>query len=127
MPDAQRTIKLSIEILEKFRTRACQNMKSQILSHNRKLLEDKVEVRKICICRDKCMVDTNCLLTNVIYKATVITSVKSKQYVGSSGLSFKSRYRRLKYSFISSKYRLKTTFSKYIYDLKDGSKDFSIN
>ena len=95
------------------------NMKSQIMSHNRKMLEDKVEERKQCNCRDKCMVDGNCLLTNVIYRATVITSEKSKQYVGSSGLSFKSRYTRHKCSFNNSKYRLKTTLSKYIWELKD--------
>ena len=41
------------------------NMKSQIMSHNRKMLEGKVEERKQCNCRDKCMVDGNCLLTNV--------------------------------------------------------------
>ena len=64
------------------------NMKSQVMSHNRKMLVDKVEERKQCDCRDKCMVDGNCLLTNVIYRATVITSEKSKQYFGSSGLSF---------------------------------------
>ena len=70
------------------------NMKSQIMSQNRKMLEDKAKERKQCNCRDKCMVDGNCLLTNVIYRATVITSEKSKQYVGSSGLSFNSRYTR---------------------------------
>ena len=91
------------------------------------MLEDKVEERKQCNCRDKCMVDGNCLLTNVIYRATVVTSEKSKQYVGSSGLSFKSRYTRHKCSFNYSKYRLKTTLSKYIWELKDKNEDFSIN
>ena len=72
------------------------------------------------------MVDGNCLLTNVIYKVTVLTSEKSKQYVGSSGLLFKSRYTRHKCYLNDSKYRLKTTLSKYIWDLKDRNKDFSI-
>ena len=71
------------------------------------MLEDKVEEQKQCNCRDKCMVDGNCLLTNVIYRATVITSEKSKQYVGSSGLSFKSIYKWHKCFFNVSKYRLK--------------------
>ena len=97
------------------------------MSHNRKMLEDKAEERKQCNCRDKCMVDGNCLLTNVIYRATVITSEKSKQYVGSSDLLFKSRYRRYKCSFNDSKYRLKTTLSKYNWDLKDRNKYFSTN
>ena len=73
------------------------------------------------------MVDGNRLLTNVIYRATLITSKKSKQYVGSSGLSFKSRYTRHKCSFNSSKYRLKTTLSKCIWELKDKNEDFSIS
>ena len=43
------------------------------------MLRDKVEERKQCNCRDKCMVHGNCLLTNVIYRAMVITSEKSEQ------------------------------------------------
>ena len=97
------------------------------MSHNRKLLEDKVEEKKQCNCKDKCMVDGYSLLTNVVYRATVITLEESKQYVGSSGLSFKSRYTQHKCSSNNSKYRLKTTFSKYIWDLKDRNEDLSIN
>ena len=95
--------------------------------HNRKMLEAKAEERKQCSCKNKCMVDGDCLLTSVIYRATAITSEKSKHYVGSSGLSFKSRYTRHNCSFNKSKYRLKTTLSKYIWDLKVGNKTFSIN
>ena len=73
------------------------------------------------------MVDGNCILTNVIYRAKLITSEKSKQNVGSSGLSFKSRYTRHKCSFNNSNNRLKTALSKYTLDLKDRNKDFSIN
>ena len=67
--------------------------------------------RKQCNCRDKCMVDAIVywLLTNVIFRATVITSEKSKKYVGSSGSLFKTRYTRHKCSFNNDKYRLKTT------------------
>ena len=39
------------------------SMKSQILSHNHKMLEDKAEERKQYNCKNKCMVDGNCLLT----------------------------------------------------------------
>ena len=55
------------------------NMKSQIMSHNRKMLVDKAEEQKQCNCKDNCMVESNCLLTNVIYRATVIASEKNKQ------------------------------------------------
>ena len=94
---------------------------------NCEMLGDKAVEQKKCNCRNKCMVDGNCLLTNFIYRATVKTSEKSKQYVGSSGLSFKSRYTRHKCSFNNSKYKLKTTLSKYIWDLKEKNEDFSIN
>ena len=42
-------------------------------------------------------------------------------------LSFKSRYTRHKCSFNNSRKRLKTTLSKYIWELKDRNKDFSSN
>lgn len=61
------------------------------MSHNLKVLEDKAKERKQCNCRDESMVDCNCLQRNVIYRATVKISEESKQYVGSSGLSFKSK------------------------------------
>ena len=107
------------------------NMKSQIMSHYYKMLDDKAEERKQRNCRDKCIVDGNCLFevskTIVIYRATVITSEKCKYHVSSLGLSFKSRYTRHKCSLKKSKYRLKSTLSKYIWDLKDRNKCFSIN
>ena len=40
------------------------------------MLEVKTEERKQCNCRDKHMVDGNCLLINVIYRATVINQRK---------------------------------------------------
>ena len=36
------------------------------MSHNRKILEDKAEEQKQCNCTNKCMVDDNRLLKNVI-------------------------------------------------------------
>ena len=75
------------------------NTKSQILSHNRKMFEEERTDIKLCNCREKCVVDEKCLLQNVIYKATVKTAEYTKQYVGSSGLTFKSRYTRHKFSF----------------------------
>ena len=102
------------------------NMKSQIMSHNRKMLEEKRTDIKLCNCREECVVDGKCLLQNVIYKATVKTAEETKQYVGSSGLTFKSRYTRHKCSFNNYKYRFKTTLSKYIWELKDKNLDFNI-
>ena len=94
------------------------NMKSQIMSYNRNMLEDKAEKWKQSNCRDKCMVDGNCLIKNVIYRATVIELEKSKQYVWSSGLSLKRRCTWCNCSFNKSNYRLKTIFQNVFEVLK---------
>ena len=65
------------------------------------------------------MVDEKYLIQNVIYKATVKTANNTKQYVGSSGITFKSSYTRHKCSFKNHIYSFKTTLSKYIWELKD--------
>ena len=61
--------------------------------------------------QEKCVVDSNFLLQNVIYKATVKTEEDTKQYVESLGLTFKSKY---------------TILTKYIWRLKDKNMDFNI-
>ena len=63
--------------------------------------------------KGKCVFDGKCLLQNGIFKATVKTPEDTKHYVGSSGLTFKSKYTRHKCSFNDYKYRLKTSLSKY--------------
>ena len=70
------------------------------------------------------MVDGNCLLTNVIYRATVITSEKNKQCVGHQAYHY---YTRHKSYFNNNKYRLKTTLPKYIWELNDRNMYFIIN
>ena len=47
------------------------------------MLEDKTEKQKLCNFRDKSLVDGNCLLTNVIYKAAMVTLENIKQYLRS--------------------------------------------
>ena len=94
------------------------------MSHNRKMLEE--ERTELCNCKEKFVVDGTCLLLNVIYKATVKTAEDTKQCVGSSGLTFKNRYTKHKFSFDNYNYRFKTTLSKYIWELKDKILDFNI-
>ena len=63
--------------------------------HKRKMLKDNTEETKQCKCRDKCMVDGNCLITNVIFRAKVITLkiVSSmKAYCLKVGKNFKLRF-----------------------------------
>ena len=54
------------------------NMKSQIMSHNRKMLGEERTNIKLCNFREKCVADGKCLLQNVIYKATVKTVEDTK-------------------------------------------------
>ena len=70
------------------------------------------------------MVDGKCLLKNVMYKAK--TAEDTKQFVGSSGLTFKSRYTSHKCTFNSCKYRFKTMLSKYILELKNKNSGLDI-
>ena len=90
------------------------------------MLEEERTHIKLCNCSEKSVVDGKCLLQNVIYKAIVKTAEDTKQYVGSSGLTFKNRNKRHTCSFNNYKYRFKTTSSKYIWEFKDENLDFNI-
>ena len=50
--------------------------------------------KPLCNCRNKslCPLKSKCLTKNVIYKATVTTKKEIKQYVGSTGGTFKTRW-----------------------------------
>ena len=74
------------------------NMTSIIRSHNSKILAKDgahVESNKSCNCRNKdlCPLDGACLVSNVVYKATVATTPgETKVYIGMTEHSFKTRY-----------------------------------
>ena len=74
------TIKLSYSCMP--------NIKNIINSHNDKILRSN-DTKKTCNCRDKvsCPFNGECL-----YKATVLNGNKTKEYYGSTGVSFKERY-----------------------------------
>ena len=60
------------------------------------------EKENICNCRSKtnCPVDNKCCLNNVRYQAKVSTSKDDhKVYIGSTKITFKSRYNEHKTSF----------------------------
>ena len=67
-----------------------------------------------------------CLISNIIYKATISTYKTTKQYLGSTGNSFKQRHRNHKSSFNNINKRHLTELSNYIWNLKDNKKDFKI-
>ena len=103
------------------------NMKQLIMAHNRKMLDTQYKERRMCDCKkQECPVNGSCLMENIIYKATVITDNQTKFYVGSTGLSFKNRYTKHKYSFKHEKHKNTTTLSQYIWKLKNSEVNFKI-
>ena len=104
------------------------NMKSRIIAHNRKVMEELTEKPKMCNCRGKiCPVEKKCLQTNVVYKATVTTKDGvNKHYIGSTGLSFKDRYTKHKFSFNHKKQENVTVLANYIWKLKNNKTDYTL-
>ena len=75
------------------------NIKVIIQKHNKKTLnrilykeKNKTNDTPTCNCRSKnsCPLNNKCLIKNVIYKATVISNKETKEYIGSTGKTFKS-------------------------------------
>ena len=72
-----------------------ENVKSLINRHNRKTLRKTNRKRNqnktMCNCRDNkpCALEFKCLQQNVVYKATLTTNSETKEYIGSTGKSFK--------------------------------------
>ena len=103
------------------------NMRQLIMAHNRKMLDTQEKERRMCDCRkEDCPVNGRCLTENVIYKASVKTANETKFYVGSTGLTFKNRYTKHKYSFRHEKNSNATTLSQHIWKLKNNNVNFKI-
>ena len=104
------------------------NKKQLILAHNRKMLDTQDKERQMCDCKkQEWPVNGNCLMENIIYKATFITENQIKFYVGSTGLSFKNRYTKHKSSFKHEKHKSTTTLSQYILKLKNNKVNLKIH
>ena len=109
------------------------NAKSIIKSHNRKILSkndnnNKQETERNCNCHRnrECPLKGECLKTNVIYEATITANRETKLYIGSTGNSFKSRYNQHSHSF-NNRNANETELSKYIWQLKDKNKEYTIS
>ena len=105
------------------------NMKSIIQSHNRKILNSQpINTTDSCNCRirSNCPLNNKCNIKNVIYKASVESSGTTKDYIGSTGGSFKLRYANHISSFKHQAKRNATELSKHVWSLKDANKNFNI-
>ena len=105
------------------------NMDGIVRAHNKALMRKEEEktgqdMNNNCNCRKKedCPVKNKCLTEGVVYKATVNFGTnlqESRQYVGMTGSTFKSRLTTHKTTFRHERYRTETELSKFIWSLKD--------
>ena len=101
------------------------NMANIIKSHNQKILNECNETssENKCNRRNKnlCPLDGACLISNIIYEATVTTtSGNSRSYIGMTDNEFRTRFNDKKHSH-------DTVLSKHNWDLKDKNINYTIN
>ena len=83
-------------------------------------------------CRSKvhCLLNNNCLSSNIIYNAQVTTTTDNnattKNYIGLPEGTFKQRFNHQKVTFRHRKYTNSTELSKYIWQLKHNRVNFNI-
>lgn len=99
------------------------NIKGTIQGINNRLLrrdEDNTATSRTCNCRNRseCPLEGKCLAENVVYKATVQTSREVKEYIGSTGDTFKKRFYGHSRTF-RNRESAHTTLSKYVWEARD--------
>ena len=106
------------------------NIKKLIQKHNRKYLKTRNDDpnETLCNCRtkNKCPLKNKCLVENVVYKATIKSENETKNYLGSTGGTFKKR----RYNHINDFKNYKengTELSKYIWKLKNKNIEYKID
>ena len=94
-------------------------MKSIINPHNKKILNESNKESKLCNCKKNtiCPFNKKCLLKGV-YKETITKSNETKEYIGSTGVSFKTRFNQNMHSFKPNN-STETTLSKYLKKIED--------
>ena len=120
------TIKLSYSCMP--------NIKQIIDGHNKAILKitETVQPQKnegnTCSCRNKedCLLNGECLVSEVVYQATVTNRDKKETYIGLTATQFKTRYRNHLMSFRQEKRRNETELSKHLWQLKEANKEFNI-
>ena len=110
------------------------NIKQIIDGHNKNLWRQNTPPEgktpsKPCNCRqpDQCPLKGQCLVKEVVYQATITTQESSETYVGLTATDFKTRWRNHEMSFKHEKRRNDTELSKYVWQLKDQKKNFTLS
>lgn len=110
------------------------NVKQLIDGHNKAILKNtetaqlRQDEGKKCNCRKKeeCPLNGECLVSEVVYQATVNTQDTKETYIGLTATQFKARYSNHQMSFRHEKRRNETELSKHLWKLKEDNKDFTV-
>ena len=110
------------------------NVKNKISGHNKRIINSGNDANdKTWNCRNKSKwpLDNKCLINEVVYKAEIETyndtnELSTKVYFRIRETEFKSRYNNHTMSFRNRTHENDTKLSKYIWSLKDESKNFNI-
>ena len=110
------------------------NVHQIITAHNKTILDKQIKASenptKECNCRYKesCPLQGKCLTESVVYQATVTRkdNQQKETYVGLTEGPFKTRYNNHTSSFRNEKHKHSTELSKYIWQLKQSSVEYSI-
>ena len=105
-------------------------MHSIINKHNKKVasIDTKPNSQDQCNCRNKDQfpIDNNCSTSGVIYNARVTTYDTTMNYIGLTEGTFKQRFTQHKHSLRHRSHMNSTELSKYIWQLRNNKRDFSI-
>ncbi|PIK52977.1 hypothetical protein BSL78_10131 [Apostichopus japonicus] len=117
------TVKIKLQLYEKHAT---DHQVTQLKGHER---NEPTPQEKTCNCRevDSCPLRGNCLVNDVIYKATVTSGTNNASYIGLASSEFKKRYNNHTKSFQHDRYKKETELSKHIWQLKEQKAEYSIH
>ena len=103
------------------------NIKNEITSHNKRLRNSTdVKESPMCDCRNKdlCPLDGNCQKSNLVYQAEITTKEGDHGiYIGTTGNTFKERYRGHKTSLKNESKAKTTELSKFYWILRNKGRE----
>ena len=101
------------------------NIKAFIAKHNKQILSpERINATRTCNCinKENCPLNQNCLVSNVIYEATIksdLPNYQEKKYIGLCESTFKKRFARHKTSFNHERHKNDTALSTELWKVKE--------
>ena len=105
------------------------NMTSILKSHNKKIVaENEKQYQCNCRNRDECPLENKYLTPQIMYETHVITLNTSRNFsVALSDTPFQEHYSNHKRDFTNRHYVKSIELSKYIWNLQESGKEFTIH